>query len=170
MRVITNWVYEWVKNGWLDSNGQPVNIKEEVEAVHQQVRFFENRGVIVKFWKLDDALNKDARLLAESAINIMAMEWFQVAEDDVKEKISNVDRKRKQIDVEREKLEEQRRKIEFEKEAMRESKHTQLRLEKEWKQLDENEQIKVEQKDFEMLFGEHYQVWDFQDVRRLADA
>lgn len=56
----TEWVRNWGKNGWMTSNGKPVQNRDLWEKLLSVVIVYEDNGMEICFWHIVRALNREA--------------------------------------------------------------------------------------------------------------
>ncbi|KFY46400.1 hypothetical protein V495_02511 [Pseudogymnoascus sp. VKM F-4514 (FW-929)] len=56
----TEWVRNWGKNGWITSNGKPVQNRDLWEKLLSVVIVYEDNGMEICFWHIVRTLNKEA--------------------------------------------------------------------------------------------------------------
>ncbi|OJI88860.1 hypothetical protein ASPTUDRAFT_60667 [Aspergillus tubingensis CBS 134.48] len=69
VRGMTEWIYKWKANGWVNAKGLPVTNREQFDRIDSIVEFLENKQVIVQFWHVPREYNQEADKLATSALD-----------------------------------------------------------------------------------------------------
>lgn len=67
--AMTDWVYRWKHNGWINSKGYEVGNKDDFQRLDSLVDELEDEyDVYVKFWHVDRQYNNDADDLARDSV------------------------------------------------------------------------------------------------------
>ncbi|GAQ44009.1 hypothetical protein AtubIFM54640_001367 [Aspergillus tubingensis] len=69
VRGMTEWIYKWKANGWVNTKGLPVTNREHFDRVDSIVESLEKEQVIVQFWHVPREYNQEADKLATSALD-----------------------------------------------------------------------------------------------------
>lgn len=66
---ITEWIYKWYQNGWMNARGGDVSNREDFEELDELINELEDDyGVFVEFWKVDRYDNQESDELARDAV------------------------------------------------------------------------------------------------------
>lgn len=68
VRGMTEWIYKWKANGWVNAKGLPVTNREHFDRIDSIVQSLENEQVTVQFWHVPREYNQEADKLATSAL------------------------------------------------------------------------------------------------------
>lgn len=68
---LTDNVYKWVAQGWINSKGVEVAYAAFYKEVHELILELGRRGVVVKFWKVNRRQNRFAEKEAKNALDSM---------------------------------------------------------------------------------------------------
>lgn len=66
---MTQWVWNWLQNGWTSANGGPVVNGQLLELLHDRIERLENTGTSVKFWRVSRDFTQEADRLANEALD-----------------------------------------------------------------------------------------------------
>ncbi|GLA29718.1 hypothetical protein ACMYSQ_003305 [Aspergillus niger] len=69
VRGMTEWIYKWKANGWVNAKGFPVTNQEHFGRIDSIVQSLEDEQVTVQFWQVPRELNQEADRLATSALD-----------------------------------------------------------------------------------------------------
>lgn len=67
VRGITEWVYKWQENGWMDVNGRPLVNAFDFQELDALIAALEEDGINVEFWGVGREDNVQADELAKNA-------------------------------------------------------------------------------------------------------
>ena len=68
-KSMSDYVYKWVNNDWLNAKGQTVINAESLEKLHATIVKLEGQGMRVRFWRVPRAYNQEADELANDALD-----------------------------------------------------------------------------------------------------
>ncbi|KAF8457333.1 ribonuclease H-like domain-containing protein [Kalaharituber pfeilii] len=69
IKSMSEWVYGWVRNGWVGENGEPVANRGLFESLHNWIdNIVREYGKPVRFWKVDRVSVQEAERLANAAL------------------------------------------------------------------------------------------------------
>ncbi|KAH0564836.1 hypothetical protein GP486_001772 [Trichoglossum hirsutum] len=70
-KSMSEYVYNWVNNGWMNAKGTPVVNGRSLEKLHDTIADLESEGKRVRFWRVSRDQNQEADDLANEALDEM---------------------------------------------------------------------------------------------------